>query len=128
MSDPGVDERQGRHGGISYLHVPALDVRRSARFYGEALGWTISNPDTDRPSFADGGGYVIGAFVTDQQPSRKPGLLPYVYVDDLDATIDLVVAAGGEIVEPAYPEGNLQVATFRDPAGNVLGLWSRPAD
>jgi hypothetical protein len=22
-----------------------------------------------------------------------------------------------------YPEGDLWVATFRDPAGNVLGVW-----
>jgi predicted enzyme related to lactoylglutathione lyase len=30
---------------------------------------------------------------------------------------------GGEIVEGARPEGNLRVGLFRDPAGNVLGLW-----
>jgi predicted enzyme related to lactoylglutathione lyase len=124
MSDPGVDSRQGRHGAVSYMHIPAVDVRRSAAFYGAALGWTIHNGDTDRPGFQDGGGgYVGGAFVTYQQPSTEPGFLFYVYVDAIDEAVDRVIAAGGEIVRPPYDEGNLRVATFRDPAGNVVGLW-----
>jgi hypothetical protein len=27
------------------------------------------------------------------------------------------------IVDGPYPEGDLWVATFRDPAGDVLGIW-----
>ena len=34
-----------------------------------------------------------------------------------------ILAHGGEIVTDPYPEGQLIVATFRDPAGNVIGLW-----
>jgi len=123
VSDPGVDPRLGRTGGISYLHIPAADVRRSAAFYGEALGWTIHNGDTDRPGFEDGGAHVGGAFVTDQAVSREPGFLFYVYVDRIDGAVARVTAAGGEVVRAPYQEGNLWVATFRDPAGNVVGLW-----
>jgi predicted enzyme related to lactoylglutathione lyase len=36
-----------------------------------------------------------------------------------------VVAQGGEIVDPPYPEGDLWVSTFRDPSGNVFGVWQR---
>ena len=32
---------------------------------------------------------------------------------------------GGETVTAPYPEGDLRVATFRDPAGNVIGAWQR---
>jgi len=28
-------------------------------------------------------------------------------------------------VTPAYPEGDLRVATFRDPGGNVIGIWQQ---
>jgi predicted enzyme related to lactoylglutathione lyase len=31
--------------------------------------------------------------------------------------------AGGETVREPYAEGDLRVATFRDPAGNVIGIW-----
>jgi predicted enzyme related to lactoylglutathione lyase len=49
--------------------------------------------------------------------------LPYIYVDTIDETTELIQAHGGEMIEAPSPEGNLLVATFRDPAGNVLGLW-----
>jgi predicted enzyme related to lactoylglutathione lyase len=39
------------------------------------------------------------------------------------STLAEVVARGGEVVTAPYPEGDLWVATFRDPAGNVLGVW-----
>ncbi len=34
-----------------------------------------------------------------------------------------IAANGGTVIKPAYPEGNLTVAVFGDPAGNVLGVW-----
>ena len=122
--DPeAVDPRLGRHGGISYMHIPALDVRRAAAFYGAVLGWTIHNGDSDRPGFEDGGRHVGGAWVTSQEIAREPGLLPYIYVDDIDAAVERVGANGGDVVRSPYPEGNLLVATFHDSEGNVLGLW-----
>jgi predicted enzyme related to lactoylglutathione lyase len=36
-----------------------------------------------------------------------------------------VAARGGEVVAAPYPEGDLCLATFRDPAGNVVGVWQR---
>ena len=55
--------------------------------------------------------------------SREPGLLPYIYVDDIDSAARRAGAHGGEVVKAHHPEGNLQVAAVRDPAGNMLGLW-----
>ena len=123
----GVEARLARHGGLSYLHIPAVDVHQSAAFYEKVFGWKIHGRDTDHPGFDDGGGHISGAWVTDQVISREPGLLPYIYVDRIDDTIEQVEAQGGEIVKALYPEGNLWVATFRDPAGNVLGLWQEGA-
>lgn len=119
----GVDTRLSRHGGLSYLHIPAIDVNQSAAFYEQVFGWHIHGRGTNRPSFDDGGGHVSGAWMTDQAISREPGLLPYIYVNRIDDTIEQVKEHGGEIVKAPYPEGNLWVATFRDPAGNVIGVW-----
>jgi len=52
-------------------------------------------------------------------------VLPYIYVGRIDDTLERITAHGGELVTPPYPEGDLWVATFRDPAGNVLGVWQR---
>jgi hypothetical protein len=65
--------------------------------------------------------------VTDQAISRESGLLPYIYVDRIDNIIEQIETQGGEVIKAPYPEGNLWVATFRDPAGNVLGLWQEGA-
>jgi predicted enzyme related to lactoylglutathione lyase len=119
----GVDASLSRPGGLSYVHIPAVDAKQSAMFYEHVFGWTIDGHETNRPSFRDGTGHVAGAWVTDQEPSRTAGLLPYIYVDTIDATTELIQAHGGEMIEAPSPEGNLLIATFRDPAGNVLGLW-----
>ena len=118
-----VDASLSRPGGLSYLHIPAVDPKQSALFYEHVFGWTVDGHETNRPSFRDGTGHVAGAWVTDQEPSRTAGLLPYIYVDTIDGTTELIQAHGGEMIEAPSPEGNLLIATFRDPAGNVLGLW-----
>ena len=123
----GVEARLSRHGGLSYLHIPAVDVHQSASFYKHVFGWTIHRRESDHPGFDDGSGYVSGAWVTDQVISREPGLLPYIYVDSIDSAIECIKARGGEVVTAPYPEGNLWIATFRDPAGNVIGLWQEGA-
>ena len=55
--------------------------------------------------------------------SREPGVLLYIYVHGIDAILERVAGSGGEVVKPPYPEEKLWVAWFRDPAGNVLGVW-----
>jgi len=113
-----------RTAGISYLHIPAPDPPRSAAFYHAAFGWTVGgNPSM--PSFEDGTGHVIGHWMADLPVAGEAGVLPYIYVDRIDETLGKIIAHGGDVVAAPYPEGNLWVATFRDPAGNVLGIWQR---
>jgi uncharacterized glyoxalase superfamily protein PhnB len=50
----------------------------------------------------------------------------YVMVANAAAAAEAVLAAGGEIVEPPDPAAQEQVASFRDPAGNVLGIYQQP--
>ncbi|HEV3341166.1 MAG TPA: VOC family protein [Pirellulales bacterium] len=119
----GVDASLARHGGLSYLELPAVDAARSAAFYAHVLGWIVQDADAKEPKFADRTGHLIGRWVTGRLISREPGLLAYIYVDDIKAAVARVVEKGGEIVRAPYPEGNLLVSTIRDPAGNILGLW-----
>jgi predicted enzyme related to lactoylglutathione lyase len=119
----GVDQGLARHGHVSYLEIPAADAERSAAFYETVFGWAVERRQDGRRSFGDRSGDLIGRWATDRVPSREPGLLPYIYVDHIDETVEWIVNRGGEIVKPVYAEGDLWVATFRDPAGNLLGIW-----
>jgi predicted enzyme related to lactoylglutathione lyase len=68
---------------------------------------------------------LIGRWVTGRPISREPGLLPFIYVDHINEVVALVPAFGGEVVKATYPEGHIQVATVRDPGGNVIGHWQQ---
>jgi len=50
-------------------------------------------------------------------------VLPYIYVVHLDDTLRTATERGAELVTSPYPQGNLWIATIRDPAGNVIGIW-----
>ena len=54
--------------------------------------------------------------------TAKPGLLVYIMVDSLSATKEAIVREGGAIMRVHTTE----IAHFRDPAGNILGLYQEP--
>jgi len=119
----GVSATLARHGGLSYLEIPTVDVRKSAAFDAKVVGWYVDGLDINKPRFSDATGHLIGRWDTHLAVAREPGLLPFIYVDDVPTAVHAAVANGGEIVKAPYAEGNLLVATVRDPAGNVIGLW-----
>jgi predicted enzyme related to lactoylglutathione lyase len=124
MAGDDGESRVFRRAGISYLRIPAMDPQASAAFYHDVFGWPVDAARPD-PSFEDGSGHVIGHLVRDAAVSGEAGVRPYVYVESVDDTLRRVSGHGGAPVEAPYAEGDLRVATFRDPAGNVIGVWQR---
>ena len=111
-------------GKISYVQIPAADVGRSADFYETVFGWNIRRRDGGQIAFDDGAGEVSGEWLTDRPPSLQPGLLIYINVEDVQRALERIIEAGGEIVTPLTPQGDGDAfATFRDPAGNVVGIF-----
>jgi predicted enzyme related to lactoylglutathione lyase len=114
------------NGKICYLEMPATDIARSG-FYQQVFGWNIRKRGDGSIAFDDTTGQVSGAWVLGRPPGAKPGLLFYVMVDSVAATIDAIVAHGGEIVQPIGADAPEITARFRDPGGNVIGLYQQPA-
>jgi len=114
------------NGKICYLEIPATDLSRSVDFYQAVFGWSIRRRGDGTTAFDDGVGQVSGTWVTGRPPSREPGLLIYVMVDSVAATIEAVVAHGGELMQPIGADAPEITARFRDPAGNVIGLYQQP--
>ena len=115
------------NGKICYIEIPAIDVPRSSEFYAKVFGWSIRKRGNGQIAFDDGVGQVSGTWVTGRPPSPQPGLLVYIMVDDVAAIIDSVIAHGGELVQPIGADAPEITARFRDPGGNVLGLYQEPA-
>jgi predicted enzyme related to lactoylglutathione lyase len=115
------------NGKICYIEMPAVDVARSADFYKQVFGWNVRKRGDGSTAFDDTAGEVSGAWVLGRPPASNPGLLFYVMVDSVAATADAVVANGGEIVQPIGADAPEITARFRDPAGNVIGLYQQRA-
>jgi predicted enzyme related to lactoylglutathione lyase len=111
------------NGKICYVEIPTTDVRQSADFYAAAFGWQLRTRGDGAIAFDDGVGQVSGTWVLGRPPMSAAGLLIYIMVDDIEATIQKVVAGGGEIVQPVGADAPEITARFRDPAGNVLDLY-----
>ena len=113
------------NGKICYIELPSADITRSAEFYERVFGWNIRKRGDGSISFDDAIGEVSGTWVLGRPPASIPGLLFYVMVDGVAATLDAIVANGGEIAQPIGADAPEITARFRDPAGNVIGLFQQ---
>lgn len=70
---------------------------------------------------------MSGAWVTGRKAATEPGLLIYIMVDSVAATVEAVIANGGKIVQTIGMDAPEITARLSDPAGNVIGLYQEPA-
>lgn len=115
------------NGKICYLEIPAIDIARSAAFYGQVFHWQTRKRGDGSTAFDDTTGQVSGSWVLGRPPGSQVGLLVYIMVDSVAETLDAIVANGGEIVQPIGADAPEITARFRDPAGNVIGLYQQPS-
>ena len=115
------------NGKVCYIEIPALDIKRSSDFYARVFGWNIRFRGDGQAAFDDGVGEVSGTWVLGRPPSTAPGLLVYIMVDSVTATIEAVVANGGKLVQPIGADAPEITARFSDPAGNIIGLYQEPS-
>ncbi|KTF67522.1 VOC family protein [Sphingomonas sp. HT-1] len=104
---------------LNYLELPVGEVPGLKAFYGQAFGWAFTDFG---PSYAATmtGDTDVGL---DGDAQGRTQLLPVIAVDDLEATLAAVEAAGGTVTVPifAFPGGRR--FHFRDPQGHELAAW-----
>ena len=115
------------NGKICYIEMPATDIARSAEFYSRVFGWNIRKRGDGSTAFDDTTGQVSGTWIPGRPPAATPGLLIYIMVDSVVATVEAVTANGGEIVQPIGADAPEITARFRDPGGNVIGIYQHPS-
>ncbi len=114
------------HRKVCYIEIPALDIGQSAAFYSATLGWKTRQRGDGAITFDDATGGVSGTWVPGRPPMSEVGLLVYIMVDSVAEVCELVVQNGGAIVQPIGGDNPEITARFRDPAGNILGLYQEP--
>jgi predicted enzyme related to lactoylglutathione lyase len=106
---------------IAHFDLFGPDDADLQRFYAQALGWEV---DAKGPGYAlvrTPGDGPDGALVS----GENAGLILGVAVDDIEATVAAVVAAGGTVDTHPTNNGWVTKALVRDPAGNRLSLIQR---
>jgi predicted enzyme related to lactoylglutathione lyase len=114
------------HGRICYIEIPTADVTRSAAFYAKVFGWKIRTRGDGATAFDDAAQEISGSWILGRPSSSEAGLLIYVMVDNVAETVEHIVANGGVIVQPVGVDAPEITARFRDPGGNILGLYQEP--
>jgi uncharacterized protein len=114
------------NGKVCYLEIPATDVARSAEFYRKVFDWEIRQRGDGATAFDDGVGEVSGAFVVGRPAAAAPGIMVYIWVESAAATLDAIVKNECEIVQGIGGDPGEITARFRDPGGNVIGIYQEP--
>ena len=103
----------------NYIELPASHIAAARAFYTQAFGWELT---AFGPTYACTmtGDVDIGLQGNPAEATRAP--LPVIAVDDLEAALAAVTAAGARIVRPifAFPGGRR--FQFLDPHGNELAV------
>jgi uncharacterized protein len=93
-------------------------------FFTQVFGWKIeSDPQFGYGEVSAKDAGIGGGIGPTNQPGAKNNVTFYVEVDDIDAYLKKIEAAGGKTIMPNTPMGNVAFAQFADPAGNVIGLF-----
>ena len=109
-------------GQIDYVEFAVGETLESTQhFYREAFGWGFQSYGPTYAGFENAG--LDGGFQANPAHAAAQPLV-ILYSDDLEATVDKVKAAGGEISLPIFPFPGGRRFHFRDPAGNELAVWS----
>ena len=111
---------------VTWFEIIGPDSAKLQGFYKSVFGWKLSDPMPQMGNYAmvDNGGEGIGGGIgSTMGPQDAPRTTIYIQVDDPDAYLAKVNAAGGKTLMPTtnVTEG-VTIAMFSDPAGNVTGL------
>jgi predicted enzyme related to lactoylglutathione lyase len=120
---------------VVHFEIPADDVERAKSFYGSVFDWDLNTmqmgegeytigttspvDDSNMPTEA---GALNGGLM--ERSDLTPAPVITIAVDDIEQSLKEVEAAGGSTVTPRTPiPGMGAFGYFKDPEGNVMGLW-----
>lgn len=124
------------HAVVCHYEIPARDMERASRFYHQVFGWRVEPLAWGgHPYYKVRGsaGEIVGAasregidggLVPAGEGVEHPLLMIHVTGASLESCLEKIVAHGGAIDLPVTPVEDMGLyARFRDPEGNLMGLW-----
>lgn len=121
---------------LDWFEIRTHHLETAAAFYEALFGWKITHKET-------AGGSDVWIFEMGSEPRienlrrggiwQRPegealGIVAYILVDDIEATLERVAPLGGRVSNSKMPIGSGYGAFFTDPDGNVIGLYQEKGD
>lgn len=114
---------------VIYFEIPVKDIERAMKFYTIVFNFDfkIENIDNNEMAlfpFIDIAAGISGALAKGE--IYKPtidGILIYFNTENIDETLQLAIANGGQILYPKTDNGIGFVAEFQDTEGNRIALF-----
>jgi predicted enzyme related to lactoylglutathione lyase len=129
-ADPSAGDQPGPSAGtgepVDWFEVLGSDAGRTQRFYSGLFGWTVGGDHlAEGYGMVDtGGGQGIQGGLGGSEQSRWATI--YASVADVEQTLAKAESLGGSrIYGPMAVDDHMQTGAFRDPAGNVFGVYDR---
>ncbi|MEZ4661855.1 MAG: VOC family protein [Caldilineaceae bacterium] len=120
---------ENEHGGMTWFEVNTRDSAAACAFY-EALTNTTANKmdGMDYHIMQRGDDMLYGVLQMDENwAGIPPHWIGYFTVDNTDAAVERVVAAGGQVRVPAFDMPYGRMAVLSDPAGAAFSIVQPPA-
>jgi len=109
------------HHQIQYIEFLSQDFDRIKQFYQAAFGWKFTDWGVEYTAFA--GQYIEGGFALGDPATGS--VMPIIYSDNLEASLQAVVAAGGVLVKDIFSFPGGRRFEFTDPDSNKLAVWTK---
>jgi predicted enzyme related to lactoylglutathione lyase len=111
---------------VTWFEIIGRDSAALQGFYKNVFDWKVGDamPDMGNYALVDNEGQGVGGGIGGTMgPQDQPRTTIYIQVDDPDAYLTKINAAGGNTLMPTMKvtEG-VTIAMFSDPSGNVVGL------
>jgi catechol 2,3-dioxygenase-like lactoylglutathione lyase family enzyme len=125
--------------GFATVSFYAADMRAAREWYTELLGIEpyFAVPNFDNPGYLEYRfgdlqcelGIIDAKYARHQVANGPAGAVIHWHVDDLEATVERLLALGATEIEPITERGNntgFRTASVADPFGNIIGIMTNP--
>jgi predicted enzyme related to lactoylglutathione lyase len=108
---------------VDWFEVLGSDSSRTQRFYSELFGWTVAEHGGSGYGMADtGAGHGIQGGLGSSETGHWATI--YASVPDVEQTLAKAESLGGSrVYGPMAVDDHMQTGAFRDPAGNLFGVY-----
>ena len=111
---------------VTHFEIPCNDPETTMAFFKTVFNWSFKKFDDQDYWYTDTGDEntpgINGAITKKRDPNQP--ITNSISVEDIDKSMEVIENSGGTVVVPKTPiPKNGWLSFFKDPDGNIHGLW-----